>query len=168
MLQVTVSNIANRTYTGTKIQPALNVSYNGKALAPGTDYDVVYGANTSIGKGTVSITGKGGYTGTKAVSFKIIPKKNSVKKVTIGKKSAKVHLTKASSSQKVTGYQVQYRQKGTSTWNTRTISAKSTSVTIKKLKKGKQYQFRVRAYKTVANANYYASWSTVNTGKKIR
>jgi hypothetical protein len=168
MLQVSVANIADKVYTGKKIQPALSVSYNGKALAAGTDYDVVYGANTSIGRGTVSITGKGAYTGTKAVSFKIIPKKNSVKKVTVGKKSAKVYLNKVSSAQKVTGYQVQYRQKGTSKWKSKTVSAKNASVTIKKLKKGKQYQFRVRPFKTVAGAKYFASWSAVKTGKKIK
>jgi hypothetical protein len=168
MLQVSVANIPTQTYTGKKIQPSVTVSYSGKALASGTDYDVIYGANTSIGSGSVTVTGKGAYTGTKAVSFKIIPTKNSVKSVIVGKKSAKVYLAKASSAQKVTGYQVQYRQKGTSKWKTRTIPAKNASVTIKKLTKGKQYQFRVRSYKSVAGARYFASWSPVKTGSKIK
>jgi hypothetical protein len=168
ILQTTVADISAKAYTGKQIKPAVTVSYNGKALAPGTDYDVAYGANVDIGGGTVSVIGKGDYTGTKAASFKIIPKKNSVKSVIVGKKSAKVYLAKASSAQNVTGYQVQYRQKGTSKWKTRTIPAKNTSVTIKKLTKGKQYQFRVRSYKTVAGARYFASWSPVKTGKKIK
>ena len=39
---------------------------------------VKYGKNTSVGKGTVQITGKGNYAGTVVKSFKIVPKAPSV------------------------------------------------------------------------------------------
>jgi large subunit ribosomal protein L4 len=40
--------------------------------------------------------------------------------------------------------------------------------TIKKLKKGKQYQIRVRAYKSVSGSKYYGAWSKVKTTKKVK
>jgi alpha-L-rhamnosidase len=162
------SKIADQAWTGKQVKPAVSISVSGKLLVADTDYQVSYGANKFIGKGSVTVTGKGAYTGAKTLTFKIIPKKNSIKKVTVGKKSAKVSFKKVSSAQKVTGYQVQYRQKGTSTWKTKTVSAKKSNVTIKGLKKGKRYQFRVRAYKTVAKVRYDAPWSATKTGKKIK
>jgi dipeptidase len=170
-------NIADKTWAGKQIMNglAVNLTYrlNGSIVTKTLNSNIDYalenpGVNVDIGNGIINVVGKGSYAGTKTVPFKIIPKKNSVNKVIVGKKSAKVYLNKVSPSQKVTGYQLQYRQKGTSKWKTRTVSAKNASVTLKKLKKGKQYQFRVRAYKTVANANYHALWSPVKTGKKIK
>jgi hypothetical protein len=162
------SKIADQTWTGKQIKPAVSISVSGKLLVANTDYQISYGANKFIGKGSVTVTGKGAYTGAKTLTFKIVPKKNSMKKIAVGKKSAKVSFNKVSSAQKVTGYQVQYRQKGTSTWKIKTVSAKKSSVTIKGLKKGKQYQFRVRAYKTVAKVKYEAPWSAAKTSKKIK
>jgi hypothetical protein len=162
------SKIADRPWTGKQIKPAVSIKVSGKLLVANTDYQVSYGANKFIGKGSVTVTGKGNYTGAKTLTFKIVPKKNSVKKITVGKKSAKVYFKKVSAAQKVTGYQVQYRQKGTSKWKTKPVSAKKSVVAIKGLKKGKQYQFRVRAYKTVAKVKYVAPWSAVKTGKKIK
>jgi hypothetical protein len=168
MLQAVIEGISPKAYTGKQIKPAVKVTYNGKALVSDTDYTVTYGANKSIGNGTISISGKGDYTGTKAVAFKIVPKKNSIKKVVAGKKSAKVFLRKASAAQRVTGYQLQYRAKGSAKWKTKTVSARKGSVTIKHLNKGKRYQFRIRAYKTVANVRYCAQWSAVKISKKIK
>ena len=40
--------------------------------------------------------------------------------------------------------------------------------TIKNLKKGKQYQVKVRAYKKVGKITYYGSWSTTKVSKKVK
>ena len=40
--------------------------------------------------------------------------------------------------------------------------------TIKKLKKGKVYQIKVRAYKKVNGVTYYGAWSKVKTTKKVK
>jgi hypothetical protein len=160
--------IADQVWTGKQIKPTVSISVSGKRLVANTDYQISYGLNKNIGQGSVFVTGKGAYSGSKTITFKIIPKKNSITKVTVGKKSAKVSFKKVSSAQKVTGYQVQYRQKGTSKWKTKTISAKKNVVTIKGLKKGKQYQFRIRAYKSVAKVNYFAAWSATKNCKKIK
>ena len=65
-----------------------------------------------------------------------------------------------------TVYQIQYRIKGTSKWKTTTTRDKTR--TIKKLKTGKQYQFKVRAYKSVSGTKYYGAWSGVTTTGKVK
>jgi len=68
-----VPAIKARTYTGKAIKPAVTVTLSGKTLKKGTDYTVAYRDNTNVGKATVTITGKGDYTGTVTASFRIIP-----------------------------------------------------------------------------------------------
>lgn len=69
----TVTGLTDKTYTGSAQNPAPTVKYNGTTLKSGTDYTVAYTANTNAGTATVTITGKGDYTGTKKVTFKINP-----------------------------------------------------------------------------------------------
>ena len=74
----TVSGIADSyDYTGSAITPAITgvTLNNGTTLAisltAGTDYTVGYENNTNAGTATVTLTGTGGYTGTKTVDFTI-------------------------------------------------------------------------------------------------
>ena len=66
-------------YTGETVAPAVTVSYNNAKLNEWNesthtgDYTVNYGENTNVGKATVTITGKGGFTGTIVKKFKITP-----------------------------------------------------------------------------------------------
>ncbi len=71
----TVKTVKKRTYTGYAIRPSVTVKYRGRKLINGTDYTVKYKNNKRVGKATVVIKGKGNYTGTKTVSFKIVKKK---------------------------------------------------------------------------------------------
>ncbi|MCQ2532821.1 MAG: DUF4214 domain-containing protein, partial [Saccharofermentans sp.] len=67
----TVSGITNKTYTGSAITQNITVTYGGKTLVNGTDYTVSYSNNTNVGTATVSITGKGNYSGTVNKTFTI-------------------------------------------------------------------------------------------------
>jgi len=60
-------------YTGSAITPEIAVFLGENALIKGTDYTVAYSNNTAIGTATVTITGMGNYTGTKTVTFEIVP-----------------------------------------------------------------------------------------------
>ncbi|MDR1775327.1 MAG: fibronectin type III domain-containing protein [Actinomycetes bacterium] len=98
------------------------------------------------------------------------PGKVTVKSVKAAKKKVTVKWKKLAAAQKVTKYQVQYRIKGKK-WQTKYIkaaAAKKSSLVIKKLKKGKKYQFRVRAYKTVGGKKYYGAWSKVKTSGTVK
>jgi hypothetical protein len=132
------------------------------------DYTLSYGANKNIGKGTVRIIGKGNLTGSRSVAVKIVPKSNKVSKAVSAKRSVKVSWSKVSKAQKVTKYQLRYWVKGTSKWNTKSFSAKTVNSTVKKLKKGKVYQFQVRSYKTVSKVKYYSAWSGTRASKKVK
>jgi hypothetical protein len=59
-----VSGIADRTYTGSALKPAVTVINRGTTLTKGTDYTVSYLNNTNAGIATAIIRGKGDYTGT--------------------------------------------------------------------------------------------------------
>ena len=60
----TVSNIKDKSYTGKEQTQDIVVNVNGKTLEKNKDYTVKYSNNKSIGTATVTITGKGNYTGT--------------------------------------------------------------------------------------------------------
>ena len=70
----TLTAIGEQTYTGSAITPALTLTYGDKTLVKDTDYTVAYTNNTSYGTATVTITGKGSFTGTKSATFKIVRK----------------------------------------------------------------------------------------------
>ena len=64
--------IENKTYTGTALtQPSLKVFFGKKELKEGTEYTVKYSNNINAGTATVTVTGKGNFTGTMSRSFKI-------------------------------------------------------------------------------------------------
>ena len=71
---LTVSQPATQTYTGSAIKPAVKVTTeDGTELVAGTDYTVTYDKTTNVNVGTATgiVTGKGYYTGTKEVTFQI-------------------------------------------------------------------------------------------------
>jgi hypothetical protein len=85
-----------------------------------------------------------------------------------GKAKLTVAWKKLAATQKVAHYQIQYRVKGTSKWTTKTVPASKSKLTVAKLKKGKAYQVRVRAYKSVSNNTLYGPWSKVRTSGKVK
>ena len=62
---------ANQTYTGSALTPAPKVVLDGKTLEPGRDYTAAYGNNVNAGTATITVTGKGNYTGTASGTFTI-------------------------------------------------------------------------------------------------
>ncbi len=152
------------TWTGKALKPAVTVKLNGQALRKGTDYTVSYKNNKAIGKATVTITGRGGYTGTAKATFRINPKAPAGLKLAAGKKRLTAGWKKVAG---VTGYQVQYAA------NKRFKGAKAVAVkgqetlktVIKKLKAGATYWVRVRSYKVVKKTRYYSAWSRVKSMK---
>lgn len=68
--------IETQEYTGSAITPELVVKDGGVALISGTDFDSKYDNNTNAGENTATVTinGKGNYTGTASRTFTINPK----------------------------------------------------------------------------------------------
>lgn len=177
-----IAKIPSKVYTGKNIKPKVTVYYdnsiderdgfietfNGKTyleLTKGVDYTVTYKNNKKVGKATVTIKGKGLYTGTATKTFKIIPKKSAVTKAYSPKKGRlKLTLKKVSG---VTGYEITYATNRKVTKNKKVIYTKKLTKTIKGLKKGQTYYFKVRAYKTIDGKKYFSKYSKIKPAKVI-
>jgi len=150
------------TYNGKVKTPSVTVkNAKGTTLTKNTHYTVTYSSGRkNVGTYKVTIKGKGNYTGSKTLTFKINPSKTTISKLTAGKKSITVAITKKSTQ--VTGYQIQYStSKKFTNAKTKTISSyKTTKYTLKSLSANKTYYVRVRTYKTVGKTKYYSGWST--------
>ena len=70
--EAVIEPVADQSYTGSAVTPALHVTYNGKTLRAGTDYEVCYADNTAAGKAKVTVTGVGNFSGTTIVQFNIV------------------------------------------------------------------------------------------------
>ena len=150
------------TYDGKVKTPSVTVkNSSGSKLTKNTHYTVTYASGRkNVGTYKVTIKGKGNYTGTKTLTYKINPSATTVSKLTAGKKSITVAITKKSTQ--VTGYQIQYSTSKTfSKATTKTISSyKTKKYTLKSLSAKKTYYVRVRTYKKVGSTTYYSGWST--------
>ena len=80
---ITIAAIADQTYTGSAIEPAVTVKDGETTLALGTDYTIGYSANVYVGTATATITGKGNYSGEKAATFTISPKAVTNEDITV-------------------------------------------------------------------------------------
>ena len=65
-------HVGNVYYTGSKVEPEVNLSIKNTGLVQGRDYKVIYSNNVNIGKGTVTIIGVNMFTGKLTLSFDII------------------------------------------------------------------------------------------------
>ena len=67
-----VEAIPSVTCTGEAIAPDPVIRYGGRLLVNGTDYTLAYANNVNPGTATVTVTGKGGFTGSRTISFTIL------------------------------------------------------------------------------------------------
>ena len=96
---------------------------------------------------------------TKPAEKAVAPKKAVVKRVkSLGKKKIKITVKK--SSKQVSGYEVILSTKKNFK-NAKKITTKKNVITVKKLKAGKKYFVKVRAFKKVGNKKIYVNYSTV-------
>ena len=66
-----VNTIPEQKYMGVAITPIPTITYNGKTLSNNVDYTLSYSNNNRVGTATVTITGKGNFTGTTSKNFTI-------------------------------------------------------------------------------------------------
>ena len=67
-------------YTGITIKPVPKVTLNNKQLTEKKDYNISYKKNKNIGTATITITGKGNYSGLRIIEFRIINMENNIEK----------------------------------------------------------------------------------------
>ncbi len=155
------------TYTGKVRKPSVTVKdAAGKTLKQGTDYTVKYSkGRKDVGTYTVTVTFKGNYSGTKKLTFKILPNGTSISKLTAGKKRFTANWKKQSTQ--TNGYEIQYST-SSNMKNAKIVTItknSTTSKTVKDLKASKMYYVRIRTYKTVNGNKLYSSWSSTKQVK---
>ena len=139
---------------------------NGATLTNGTHFTYAYATNRkSVGAHTVTVTMKGNYTGTKTLSYTIVPASTTIYSLTAGTKSIGVKINNKVKS--ISGYEVTYstakdfsgRKTITATVTTAELEKATKTVKLSELTTGKPYYVKVRTYKTVNGVNYYSGWS---------
>ena len=151
-------------YNGKLIMPKVTVKDLYGDVIDSSNYNVTYSGNCKTpGTYKVTVTFKGKlYSGSTAMTFKIVPKATKVTKATAASKAITVKWKKQA---QCTGYQIQYStNKNFKSAKTVTIkSNKTLKTTIKNLKGNKKYYVRDRTYSKVSGKNYYSSWSASKT-----
>ena len=96
---------------------------------------------------------------TKPAAKVVAPKKAVVKKVrALGKKKVKITVKKT--SEKINGYEIVLSTKKNFK-NAKKVTTKKNVITVSKLKAGKKYYVKARAFKKVGNKKIYGNYSTV-------
>ncbi len=158
--KLSCSKISKKTYTGKKIEPAVQLKDGSKKLKKNRDYTITYKNNRQTGRATAKITGKGNYKGAIQRTFQILPRKVSAFKA--GKRADVSITLKWKKSASITGYQVfQYQPKSKKYKKIKTLKAKSTSLAVKKLSPCTTYRFKIRAYKKSGKSTFYGAYSKV-------
>lgn len=147
-----IGKLSNQTYTGKALKPSITIKDGNKKLVSGTDYTVTYKNNTKPGKATVTITGKGNYTGTKTLTFKIVPKKVTLTGKTSGTKEA-LSWKKSTGA---AGYEIYYSTDGGKFRKLTTV--KGTKYSAEMTAAG-TYKFKVRPYVRINGKKVYGQWS---------
>lgn len=159
------------TYTGKALTPKVEFTFTvtgkqnavlGKRiLTEGTDYTISYVDNKKVGVANVMVIGKGNFTGSRIMSFKIRPQETKLKKLVKGKKQIKAKW--AEKEKQVTGYVVMCSTKKDFSSNVKKVKVKkgTKKYTFKNLKSKKKYFVRVRTYKKATGMTYYSEWSNV-------
>lgn len=120
------------------------------------------------GTTTITVKAKGNAyykAATKKIRITVTPKKVSISKAS--SKKAKTMVVRWKQDKSVTGYQLAYatNSKFKGAKKVTLKGAKTNSATVQKLKAGKKYYVRVRAYKKVGNKTIYGDWSKTKTVK---
>ncbi len=151
------------TYTGRAISPKVTVYYGTQKLTVNKDYVVFYRRNKAVGTAQAVVEGIGNYKDTKVISFQIMPRRVTLKKLSTKKGVVTVKWYRRTEA---SGYYVEYTQDKNFVSDIKKKhikSGKTLTVSIKKLEKKKRYYFRVRSYKTVNGKKIYGAYSKVKS-----
>ena len=152
-------------YTGKAKAPTVTIKDGSYTLKQGTDYTLSYKNNKNIGTGTITVTGKGDYTGTKTLSFTIIPSNvGGFRAASTSASAVKLSWNKVSGAQ---GYIVYQYNTSTKKWVRIAKTGNVNTYTVKSLKAGTTYKYAIKAYKTVSGKDYTsAKYPTITTSTK--
>lgn len=138
--------IGDQTYTGKKITPKITLKDGDYTLKEGTDFTVSFENNKNIGTATVTINGKGIYTGKKVREFKIVKPAATGEKATV-KVVKKDGILKVTWSEVIgaENYYIWVSRNGGNFEKIKVLDGSKKSYSLK-YKSGTTYQFAITAY----------------------
>lgn len=150
-------------YNGEYRKPVPTVKINGKTVKKDNNYQVTYTNHKNVGTATVKVTALdgGNLSGSKSITFKIIPKATSIS-LTRAYEKVKISWKKVSN---VSGYEI-YRRAATDSEYKRikTVTSGSTlNYTDTNVRHNVKYYYKVRAYKTVNKEKVRGAFSAVES-----
>ncbi len=147
------------TYNGKVKKPPLTIKDSKGKLISSNCYTVVYSSGQkNVGTYKVTIKFKKNYSGSKSLSFKIIPPSTAISNVI---QYAKGFLIKWRKANQVNGYEICYSY-FPNFKNAKTVVIKNpntASHTIFNLSTDKTYYVKIRTYKNVGKTKFYSAWS---------
>ncbi len=144
-------------YTGKNRKAVITVSDGSYTLKKGTDYTLTYKNCKNIGTASVTIKGIGDYTGEKTLTYKILPKKVSLKAYRNSKNKIILKWDAVKGADK---YEIYYAVGGGQYKKLATVTNKSTTVTLSGAKFNKAHcEFIVRAVAVENDETYYGPFS---------
>lgn len=157
-------NKSSFAYDGKAKKPSVKIYDPNGNLVDSSNYSVSYSSNKKPGKAAVKVTFKNGYSGIITKTFIIKPRKQALSKLKPFKKKINVSWKQ---DKTVSGYQIAYStNKSMKKPTTKLIkSSKTTNISLSKLKSGKTYYVRIRAYKTIDGKKQYGEWSSIKSVK---
>ena len=151
------SKVATQYYTGKAIVPEITIKDGSRTLVKGKDYNVLCKDNVKLGTAVMTITGRGKYTGTKKINFKIVPGVPE-----LSAKSAEDAVTLSWRKVKADKFQIYYSEDGGDFKLLASVSGKLTSKAVTGLQPGeKKYQFKIRALVKVDSKYKAGNWSDI-------
>ena len=144
------------TYNGRAKTPSVSVRYKGRTLVKNRDYTVAYRNNVNAGTATVTITGKGSFTGSVKKTFRIRKAYQSFRVLNTSYYFSKTGLRRSAQS-----FTIRTAQgKGALSYksNTKYITVSKGKATVKKGTPAGIYRITVTA---AGNSNYYSSSKTI-------
>ena len=160
--KATVSAIADKTYTGSAIKPAVTVKIGRTVINP-KEYTVEYSNNVKPGVASVTITGLNNFYGTKKVTFNILPAK--VKNLAASGETTTSLKLSWSSSAYAQGYEVYRYDTGKKTY-VKVATVTGTSSNITGLAAGTDYKLAVSAYVKSSGKTLYSEKTVINAATK--
>ena len=147
-----ITGISDKVYTGKAVKQKLTVKVSGKTLTSGTDYSVKYSNNVDAGKASLTVTGRGRYTGKVSRNFTI---KKAANKITAGNvkkvysKKARsfkleVKIAKGTPSYKSSSSSVKVNSEGKVTVKARFIGKATITITAPEKKNYKKTTRKIR------------------------
>lgn len=160
-LSITLST-SSYSYDGKAKKPSITIKFGSTVLKNGVDYSVTYSNNIKIGTASVTITGKGNYSGTAKRTFRINSKAPTIS-VSSGTKYALVKWNKISGAN---GYTLHMSSSKNGSYSLiKTLTSSNTNYKVIKLTKGKTYYFKMMAYTNIGGTKYYSSYSSIKSIK---